>query len=136
VLTRITTRRYAWARTLHASFRDLLGPLTGRDILIIALASSLGEELLFRGALLPWLGLWPQTAIFALLHVGPGKRFAPWTVSAIVLGAVFGELAIRTGSLGAPIAAHFTINFLNLRFIVATPVAALAPPTPHGAPPP
>ena len=60
--------------------------------------------------------------MFALLHVGPGRRFLPWTVSALVLGVGFGVLAEETGSLGAPIAAHFMINFLNLRYIVATRV--------------
>ena len=124
-LTRVATRQFQWAKDLHASFRDLLGPLTGREIVILALASSIGEELLFRGALLPWLGLVIQAAVFALLHVGPGKRFLPWTLSAFVLGAGFGALAQVTGNLGAPIAAHFMINFLNLRFIVRTPVSAL-----------
>jgi len=33
----------------------------------------------------------------------------------------FGALATETGNLGGPIAAHFTINFLNLRFITAAP---------------
>lgn len=117
-LTRMATRRWQWARDLHTSFHDLLGPLTGREIIILALASSIGEELLFRGALLPWVGPWLQAVIFALLHVGPGKRFLPWTLSAFVLGVAFGELAVWTTNLGAPIAAHFLINFLNLRYIV------------------
>jgi membrane protease YdiL (CAAX protease family) len=121
-LTRLATRHFQWARDLHASFRDLLGPLTGKEIVILALASSIGEELLFRGALMPWLGLWVQGLIFALLHVGPKKRFLPWTVSALVLGVGFGAVAQYTGNLGAPIAAHFMINFLNLRHIVATAV--------------
>lgn len=122
-LTRLATRHFAWARELNASFRDLLGPLTGREILILALASSIGEELLFRGALLPWLGVWWQAALFAALHVGPKKRFLPWTVSAFVLGVAFGELAVRTGNLGGAIAAHFLINFLNLRYIVRSQAA-------------
>lgn len=117
-LTRLATRHFAWARELHGSFRDLLGPLTGQEIAILALASSIGEELLFRGALQPWLGVWLQAVVFALLHVGPGKRFLPWTLSAFVLGFAFGWVAVWTGSLGAPIAAHFTINFMNLKFIV------------------
>lgn len=124
-LTRVATRYFQWARDLHASFRDLLGPLTGREIVILALASSIGEELLFRGALLPWLGPWLQAVVFALLHVGPGKRFLPWTVSAFALGLGFGWLAVGTTNLGAPIAAHFVINFLNLRFIVAEPAVLL-----------
>lgn len=123
-LTRVATRRFQWARDLHASFRDLLGPLTLREIVILALASSIGEELLFRGALLPWFGVWAQAGIFALLHVGPGRRFLPWTASALALGLAFGALAHWTGNLGGPIAAHFTINFLNLRYIVGVPVPA------------
>jgi uncharacterized protein len=119
-LTRIASRHFQWARDLHASFHDLLGPLAGREILILALASSIGEEVLFRGALLPWLGVWLQAFVFALLHVGPGKRFLPWTASALVMGLAFGWLAQWTGNLGAPIAAHFAINFLNLRHIVRT----------------
>jgi membrane protease YdiL (CAAX protease family) len=117
-LTRVATKRFRWARDLHTSFHDLLGPLTGREIVILALASSVGEELLFRGALLPWVGVWVQATVFALLHIGPGKRFLPWTASALVLGLAFGYLAQWTGNLGGPIAAHFAINFLNLRFIV------------------
>ena len=124
-LTRIATRKFAWARHLHVSFHDLLGPLTGREIVILALASSIGEEFLFRGALLPWLGPWWQAVVFALLHVGPGKRFLPWTLSALVLGFGFGWLAVWTSNLGAPIAAHFLINFLNLRYIVAEPAVLL-----------
>lgn len=117
-LTRVATKRFQWARDLHASFHDLLGQLSGKEILILALASSIGEEVLFRGALLPWMGVWLQAIVFALLHVGPGKRFLPWTASALVLGIAFGWLAVWTGSLGGPIAAHFAINFLNLRHIV------------------
>jgi membrane protease YdiL (CAAX protease family) len=117
-LTRVATRHFQWARDLHSSFHDLLGPLTGKEILILAAASSIGEEVLFRGALLPWFGVWVQAIVFALLHVGPGKRFLPWTISALVLGVAFGYLAEWTGSLGGPIAAHFAINFLNLRHIV------------------
>ena len=124
-LTRLATRHFAWAHHLHVSFHDLLGPLTGREIVILALASSIGEELLFRGALLPWLGPWWQAVVFALLHVGPGRRFLPWTALALGAGVGFGWLAVWTTNLGAPIAAHFTINFLNLRFIVAEPAVLL-----------
>jgi hypothetical protein len=123
-LTRLASKRFQWARDLHRSFRDLLGPLAGSEIVILAAASSLGEEFLFRGALLPWLGIWIQAGIFALLHVGPGKRFLPWTASAFAIGVGFGLLARETGSLGGPIAAHFIINFVNLRYITTTQLPA------------
>ncbi len=117
-LTRVVTARYGWAKGLHRDFRELLGPLTTREIVILAAASSIGEELLFRGTLLPWIGVWPQAVVFALLHVGPGRRFLPWTASALVLGVGLGYVAWATDNLGAPIAAHFAINLLNLRYIV------------------
>ncbi len=128
VLSRLA-HRYAWGRQLHRDFRHLLGPLTTREIFILALASSVGEELLFRGALQPWIGLLPQAIIFAALHVGPGTRYLPWTVSALVMGVVFGFMYRLTGDLGGPIVAHFTINFINLRFIARTDIPDDQPPS-------
>lgn len=119
-LTRLAVHRYAWARRLHMDFRGLLGHLSAKDVLILAAASAIGEELLFRGALLPWLGLPLSTLVFGLLHIGPGLRFLPWTVSALVAGLLFGGLFMLFGDLGAPIAAHFTINYVNLGYIART----------------
>jgi len=135
VASRVAVRRWAWGRQLHQDFRHLLGPLTSREILTLAVASAVGEELLFRGALQPWMGLWPQALVFALLHVGPGARFLPWTGSALVMGVAFGYMFRFTGDLGGPIVAHFAINFVNLRFIARTDLAPpriRALPTPPG----
>jgi len=76
-----------------------------------------GEEVFFRGALMPWIGLVPQAILFGLLHIGPSKRFLPWTAWALLMGLVFGGLVELTGDLGGAIACHFTINFMNLHFI-------------------
>ena len=118
--SRLAVRHLKWVQRLHRDFRSILGGLSGKEILILALASAVGEELLFRGALLPWLGVWPQALIFACLHLGPGRRFLPWTLAAFCVGVGFGFLVHWTGDLGAPIVAHFVINYLNLSFIVAT----------------
>ena len=128
-LSRLAVHRFDWARRLHNDFRGLLGRLTQREILVLAVASSVGEELLFRGALQPIIGVWPQAMVFALLHIGPGWRFLPWTLSAFVMGLLFGWIFALTGDLGAPIVAHFAINYMNLQFIARF---ELPPP---GAPP-
>jgi membrane protease YdiL (CAAX protease family) len=126
-LSRFTVHRFEWARRLHSDFRNILGPLTCREILVLAMASSVGEELLFRGALQPMVGVWAQAVVFALLHIGPGVRFLPWTLSAFGLGLVFGWLFQTTGDLGGPIVAHFAINYMNLHFIARFDVAAPRP---------
>lgn len=130
LLTRALQARYAWARVLHNEFRYLLGPLSRREIILLAAASAVGEECLFRGALLPHLaalspgllgillGVVGSAAVFALLHIGPGVRFLPWTLSALLIGVLLGGLFVGTGDLLGPIAVHFTVNLLNLRHIV------------------
>jgi membrane protease YdiL (CAAX protease family) len=116
-LSRLAVHRFDWARRLHNDFRQILGKLSYKEILVLAVASSVGEELLFRGALQPIVGIWAQAIVFALLHIGPGLRFLPWTASALVIGLLFGFLFQLTGDLGGPIVAHFAINYLNLHFI-------------------
>ncbi|MDD5309192.1 MAG: CPBP family intramembrane metalloprotease [Deltaproteobacteria bacterium] len=116
-MTRFSVYRFRWARTLHVEFRGLLGPLTGADILAYAVFSSIGEELFFRGAMQPVLGIVPASLIFGLLHVAPGRKFVPWPFQAVVMGFAFGGLYWLAGELSAPILAHFTINYQNLHFI-------------------
>lgn len=116
-LSRVAAHRFEWARVLEREFLGLLGPLTGGEIVLVAAASSVGEELLFRGALLPALGPWLSSALFALPHIGPGVRFLPWTASSFVVGLAFAALFLHTGDLAAPVVAHFLINLLNLRHI-------------------
>jgi membrane protease YdiL (CAAX protease family) len=118
--SRFATHRFEWGRALHRDLRALLGPLHGTEILVLAVASAIGEEIFFRGALLPALGLWGSSAIFALLHIGPKVRFLPWTVSSFVAGVVFGQLFLWAGDLSGPVVAHFTVNALNLRYLSRT----------------
>ncbi len=140
LLTRYLQERFSWAKTLHNEFRHVLGPLCRRDILVVAAASAIGEECLFRGALMLHLlqaipgpdglliGVLGSALLFSLLHIGPGSRFVPWTVSALLMGVVLGGLFLLTGDLLAPIAVHFTVNLLNLSDIVRRelPQTALA----------
>lgn len=116
-ISRVATRSFGWAERLSEEFRSLLGPMTGREILVIATLSGIGEEALFRGTLQPMLGLWIASAVFGVLHIGPSARFLPWTVMAFGAGLGFGGLFVWTGSLVAPILAHFTVNYLNLRYL-------------------
>ncbi|MGA2952398.1 MAG: CPBP family intramembrane glutamic endopeptidase [Caulobacteraceae bacterium] len=79
------------------------------------------EEVYFRGWLQPlccarwgpWLGVAATAVLFALLHLVSGTR-SPTAVASLVLGGLmFGLLALRSGGLWAPWAAHFTWNWLE-----------------------
>lgn len=117
VATRLAVRRTSWARHLHVEFRQIFGPLSTRDVMVFAVLSSVAEELFFRGALQPAIGLGGSSLVFGLLHVGPTRRFAPWTAMAIAMGFVLGALYQATGDLLAPMVAHLTINAVNLQYI-------------------
>jgi membrane protease YdiL (CAAX protease family) len=116
-LSRVAVHRLEWARVLHREFHAVVHELSSREIVLLAVASSVGEELFFRGALLPKVGLLASSALFALLHVRLQARFLPWTAMSFLMGALLGLLYTRFGDLGGPIAAHFIINLLNLNYI-------------------
>jgi uncharacterized protein len=117
--SRMALYRFDWARALHRELRHMLFPLTDAEIVVLAAASSVGEEMFFRGALLPVVGVLASSALFALLHIGPKARHLPWTVSSFGAGLLFGGMFVWTGDLTGPVLAHFLINFLNLRHVAA-----------------
>ncbi len=107
--------RFVWVRALEAEFRRVLGPMSDSDAFLAAVLSGAAEELLFRGALQPLLGYPVASLAFGLVHVGPGKKFLPWTVFAIVAGFAFGGLVHLGFGLLPAMLSHGLINFLNLR---------------------
>lgn len=109
--------RMAWLGELHREFSSIFGRPSDGELFLLAAASALGEEVLFRGAMLDAWGLGISSLVFALLHIPPQRSLWPWTVSALGLGAVFGLMTLATGNLGAAVAAHFVINLQNLRYI-------------------
>jgi hypothetical protein len=122
-------RRTGWGRRLHAEFHALLGALDSRRILLLALLSAGGEEVLFRGVLQPRLGLWAATSLFAALHVPLRRSLVPWTAFAFAIGAVLGLLTEWAGSLWPAVLLHFLVNYFNLHDLAEAP----APPAPGDA---
>ncbi len=114
---RVLERRHSWLPALHREFRSILGRPSGSELLLLAAASALGEEILFRGAMLDAWGPWISSLVFALLHVPPRRELWPWTVSAGLLGLALAGLTVLTGNLGPAVAAHFVINLINLAYI-------------------
>lgn len=117
LLGRIMLLYFPWARSLENEFALMLGPLRTWQIILLALISSVAEEVFFRGAMQPSLGLVITSIIFGSLHFGPRRVFLPWTFMALGMGLVLGILADWSGGLLASVTCHFTINAINLVFI-------------------
>jgi membrane protease YdiL (CAAX protease family) len=117
VASRVTVQRYAWARRLHLELRPFASSLTPTGVIVLALLSSAGEELFFRGLLQPWMGLLPQAVLFGLVHQLPGPSRWVWVTWAFLVGLVLGAMFQLTGSLLGPLAAHALVNGVNLSFL-------------------
>ena len=115
--SRIMVRRAAWARVLHAALRPAVHGAGDVGLLAVAVASAVGEELLFRGLLQPLLGIAVSSVVFGALHQIRGPARWGWMVWATAMGLLFGGVFAATGSLAGPIVAHAMINGANLRFL-------------------
>lgn len=82
-------------------------------IVLLAVLTAGSEELLFRGALLQEFGVWPQAILFGLLHPATREGWS-YPVFAFFSALGFAWLTLYTGTLWAPLAAHFAINLYGL----------------------
>lgn len=95
----------------------VLKPLVLPDIIWLGLLPGMSEELLFRGVMLPAVGLnvtglVATSLLFGVLHLsGPGQW--PYVVWASVVGLLLGFSALATGNLLVPIVAHVATNLIS-----------------------
>jgi membrane protease YdiL (CAAX protease family) len=91
------------------------------NILIIAVVPAIGEELIFRGIILPifikWTGrlhlsVWLSAALFSAMHM----QFYGF-IPRMILGALLGYLFVWSKNIWSPILAHFANNFMALIFL-------------------
>jgi hypothetical protein len=95
----------------------VLKPLILPDIIWLGLLPGMSEELLFRGVMLPAIGLNATglvitSVLFGVLHLS-GKQQWPYVVWASVVGLLLGFSALATGNLLIPIVAHISTNLIS-----------------------
>ena len=97
--------RRATVRATAESYRRL--DLRGWNPLWIALAAGFGEELLFRGALQPMLGIWATSLLFLLAHTriyrfnAFDSRVLLQAASVFAISVCFGYVAQYAGLFSA-----------------------------------
>jgi len=114
VLWDLASKHLKSLRSLWALLQTLLGQKTLGAVLMLALFSSVAEELLFRGVMQANIGIVATSIIFGLLHKQPNTYIGVWSIFAILAGFIFGFLYQWSGGLLAPTLAHFLINAVNL----------------------
>ncbi len=96
--------------------------LSGKNPIWISLAAGFGEELLFRGALQPLVGIWLASAIFVIVHTrayrfdGFNKRVLIQACAIFVGSMGFGLMAIHVGLIAAMIT-HASVDIVGLYVI-------------------
>ena len=119
--SRLASRHTQWGRVLHAELAAILSGLNSGQVLAMALLSAFGEELLFRGVAMAYLGVWGQGAVFGLFHLPLRRALWPWTVFAVVIGIGLGWLTRWCGSLWPAVLVHFCVNYFNLHDLLDGP---------------
>ncbi len=117
MVTRVLFRRARWARSLHDKLRPLVSGKDDGTLWLMAIASSIGEELFFRGFLSVTIGVWLSSLAFGLLHQVRGAGRAGWVGSAFAMGLFFSVVYALTGQLIGCIAAHAIVNIVNLQYL-------------------
>ena len=107
----------AYRRSANFYLAFVLAPLFLTDSVWIGLLPGMSEELLFRGVMLPSIGLNSTGLVvsslcFGVLHMS-GKHQWPYAIWAGLVGLVLGGSALVTGNLLVPIVAHVVTNFLS-----------------------
>lgn len=89
------------------------------DIIFLSFAAGVGEEIFFRGAIQPYLGVWLTALIFVALHgyLNPfNLGMSMYGILMLIVSALLGYWFQRYG-IYAAMTAHFVIDLvLFLRF--------------------
>jgi uncharacterized protein len=95
----------------------VLKPLLWPDMFWLGLLPGLSEELLFRGIILPslglnWTGLIVSSLCFGILHMS-GIQQWPYVLWASIVGLALGYSTFMTHNLLVPVTAHILTNFIS-----------------------
>ena len=107
----------AYQRSADYYLELVIKPLMWTDIIWLGLLPGLSEELLFRGVMLPALGLnltavFISSILFGVLHLSGNGQW-PYVVWATIIGFALGYCALVTGNLVVPVVAHIITNLVS-----------------------
>lgn len=110
----------AYRHSADAYLQMVLQPLHWLDLPWLGLLPGLSEELLFRGVMLPSIGLTitgmvVSAASFGVLHLSSWQQW-PYVIWASLIGLMLAGSAVATGNLLVPVVAHIVTNLSSSLF--------------------
>lgn len=109
----------SFMRQVTSRYLEMIAPLnlTNSEVFFVALCAGVGEEVLFRGAIQPIIGIWPTAVIFIALH--GYLSFKHWRISlyGLIMTGMMALLGYATEMLGiwTAIVAHTVIDVYLLK---------------------
>lgn len=101
----------AWMTDDSGINEKLFRKRTVWHIFVMTLVVAFSEELLFRGALQPVIGIFWTSVVFTLIHFRYLKQWV-MTVFVFMISLGFGGLVLVTHSIMASTVAHFVVDFI------------------------
>ncbi len=107
----------AYRQSADVYLELVLKPLAELDLIWLGLLPGMSEELLFRGVMLPALGLnrlgvVVSSLCFGILHLS-GRKQWPYVIWATIVGLGLGFSALVSQNLLVPITAHVLTNVVS-----------------------
>lgn len=113
-LTYVFNLQFETFRPHRKNLANSLGPLNLPSCLYLAGFSALIEEILFRGALQPSLGILLTSILASFFHLSQGGVFNSWSFYAMACHTLFGMIFHYTGSLYYSILLNCSVSALFL----------------------
>jgi uncharacterized protein len=106
-----------YQRSANIYLQLILKPLMWPDLFWLGVLPGLSEELLFRGIMLPslglnWTGLIVSSLCFGILHMSSLQQW-PYVLWAAIVGLALGYSTFMTHNLLVPVTAHILTNFIS-----------------------
>jgi uncharacterized protein len=108
-----------WRKWMEEQLVPFLEPVGVWTALGISVSAGVGEELFFRGAMQPVIGLAPTALIFGLAHVGGllRREAIPLFLFTLLFGLLGGWAYEQVSALWPLIVAHTAFDFLMILYL-------------------
>ncbi len=105
--------------TISTNVEELMAGAPLWFYVFAAIVAPTNEEIMFRGFLVPRLGIIISAVLFAIPHYVYGSTYEIEVIAAFIFGLLAGYIYKKTGSLYASIVAHMLVNIIAVLALLA-----------------